>query len=157
MRECSSILKSMIVDVSVFVDYFVIVEGREDRHRIAVEFLNKLSDRGAIVYEPFVFEVELCAVLVRYIEPKCVMEILEVVLNHIAMIKEDELHSDAKAIALKTGCRVIDAYYIATAKLVDAILVTNDSIMKSNADRVGVEVYYLAKDYERLHRILWVE
>ena len=46
MRECSSILKSMVIDVSVFVDYFVDVKGREDRHRIAVEFLNKLSDRG---------------------------------------------------------------------------------------------------------------
>jgi len=31
-------LKSIVIDVSVFVDYFVIVEGREDRHRIAVEF-----------------------------------------------------------------------------------------------------------------------
>ncbi len=154
MREGNSILKSMVIDVSVFVDYFVVVEGREDRHRIAVEFLNKLSDRGAIVYEPFVFEVELCAVLVRYIEPKYVTEILEVILNHIAMIKEDELHSEAKAIALKTGCRAIDAYYIATAKLVDAILVTNDGVMKSNADRAGVEAYYLAKDYEKLHRVI---
>jgi len=147
-------LKPLVVDVSVFVDYFVVVEGKESRHRIAVEFLNKLSDKGAIVYEPFVFEVELCAVLVRYIEPKYVTEILKVILNHIAVIKEDELHSEAKAIALETGCRAIDAYYIATAKLVDAILVTNDSVMKSNADKVGVEAYHLVKDYERLHRIL---
>ncbi len=119
-----------------------------------MSFLNKLSDKGAIVYEPFIFEVELCAVLVRYIEPKYVTEILKAILNHIAVIKEGELHSEAKAIALKTGCRAIDAYYIATAKLVDAILVTNDGVMKSNADKVGVEAYYLVKDYERLHRIL---
>ena len=32
-------LKSMVVDVSVFVDYFVVVKGKEDRHRITVEFL----------------------------------------------------------------------------------------------------------------------
>jgi len=147
-------LKPTVVDVSVFVDYFVIVEGKEDRHRIAVEFLNRLSDRGAIVYGPFVFEIELCAVLVRYMEPNYVMKILEVVLNHVATIKEDELHSEAKAIALKTGCRAIDAYYIATAKLVNAVLVTNDSIMKSHADMAGVEAYYLAKDYEKLHKIL---
>jgi len=70
-------------------------------------------------------------------ESRYVTEILEVVLNHIAMIKVDELHSEAKAIALKTGCRAIDAYYIATAKLVNAILVTNDSVMKNNADRAG--------------------
>ena len=119
-----------------------------------MSFLDKLSDRGAIVYEPFVFEIELCAVLVRCIKPKYVTEILKVILNHIAMIKEDELHSEAKAIALKTGCRAIDAYYIATAKLVDAILATNDGVMKSNADRAEIEAYHLAKDYEKLYRIL---
>jgi len=144
----------MVIDVSVFVDYFIVVKGKENRHKIAVEFLNKLSDKGAIVYEPFVFEVELCAILVRYIEPKYVTGILKVILNHVAMIKEDELHSEAKATALKTGCRAIDAYYIATAKLVDAILVTNDSVMKSNADKAGVEAYHLAKDYEKLRKIL---
>ncbi|RLE48542.1 MAG: hypothetical protein DRJ31_07015 [Candidatus Methanomethylicota archaeon] len=89
-------MKPTVVDVSVFVDYFVIVEGKEDRHRIAVEFLNRLSDRGAIVYGPFVFEIELCAVLVRYMEPNYVMKILEVVLNHVATIKENGPHSGAK-------------------------------------------------------------
>ncbi len=59
-------MRPTVIDVSVFVDYFVIVEDEESRHRIAIEFLNKLPDRGAVVYEPFVFEIELCAVLVRY-------------------------------------------------------------------------------------------
>jgi len=36
-------LKPTLVDVNVFVDYFV-VEGKEDKHRIAVEFLNRLLD-----------------------------------------------------------------------------------------------------------------
>ena len=39
------ILKSMVIDVSVFVDYFVIVKGREDRHRTVVEFLSRLLDK----------------------------------------------------------------------------------------------------------------
>ena len=147
-------MRSVVVDVSVFVDYFTVVEDKRIRHKVAVEFLNKLSDRGATVYEPFVFEVELCAVLVRYIEPKYVTKILEVIVDHVAIVEEDKLHSKAKAIALKTGCRAIDAYYIATARLIDAILVTNDAIMKSNADRAEVEAYYLLEDYEELHRVL---
>jgi len=49
--------------------------------------------------------------------------------------KEDKLHSEAKTIVLKTGCRAIDAYYIATAKLINTILITNDSIMERNADK----------------------
>ena len=68
--------------------------------------------------------------------------------------KEDKLHSEAKTIVLKTGCRAIDAYYIATAKLINTILITNDSIMERNADKAWVEAYYLAKDYEKLHEIL---
>ncbi len=47
-------MRSVVVDVSVFVDYFTVVEDKRIRHRMAVEFLNKLSDRGATVYEPFV-------------------------------------------------------------------------------------------------------
>ena len=60
-------------------------------------------------------------------------------LNHVVTIKEDELHSETKSIALETGCRAIDAYYIASARFANAILVTNDSVIKSNADRAGIE------------------
>ncbi len=37
-------------------------------------------------------------------------------LDHVAVIRGNESHSEAKAIALKIGYRAIDAYYIATAK-----------------------------------------
>ena len=53
---------------------------------------------------------------------------------------------------LFTGCRAVDAYYIATTKHVDAILITNDRTMRDNASKSGVEAYYLLnnKDYKTL-------
>jgi len=49
-------------------------------------------------------------------------------------------------IALLTGCRAVDAYYIATTNHVNAALITNDRVMKYNALKVGVEAYYLLSD-----------
>ncbi len=47
---------------------------------------------------------------------------------------------------MATGCRAVDAYYIATAKLLNAVLITNDKVMKENALKVDVEAYYLLDD-----------
>ena len=46
-------------------------------------------------------------------------------------------------IALRTACRAIDAYYIATASLVSGILVSADKVMVDNAKNYGVEAYYI--------------
>ncbi len=51
-----------------------------------------------------------------------------------------------------TGCRAVDAYYIATTRHVDAILITHDRTMRDNASKSGIEAYYLLnnKDYRTL-------
>lgn len=46
-------------------------------------------------------------------------------------------------ISLKTGCRAIDSYFIATAKMTDSTLVSNDKVMVKNAKKVGINAYYL--------------
>ncbi|MCS7145044.1 MAG: PIN domain-containing protein, partial [Archaeoglobaceae archaeon] len=52
-------------------------------------------------------------------------------------------------VSLKTGCRAIDAYFIATAKLTNSILITNDQIMANNAKKYGIEAYYLLEEFDR--------
>ncbi len=42
--------------------------------------------------------------------------------------------------------RAVNAYYIATAKHVNAALITNYRVMKHNALKVGVKAYYLLND-----------
>ncbi len=141
-----------MVDTSVFADYYLLFPGDPERHRRARGVLDRLSDLGLPVYEPFLFEVELRAVLVRRIDPKNVLDILNIVLGHINVIDEKLIHDKAAEIALLTGCRAVDAYYIAVAKHVDAVLITSDKTMRDNASKSGVEAYYLLsnKDYNTL-------
>ena len=49
--------------------------------------------------------------------------------------------------AIKTGSRAADAYFIATAKLTNSILITNDKIMARNAKKAGIESYYLIEEF----------
>ena len=145
-------INAVVVDTSVFADYYLLFPGNPERHRRARSVLNKLSDLGLPVYEPFLFEVELRAVLVRRADPKDVLDILNIVLGHINVIDEKLIHDKAAEIASLTGCRAVDAYYIAAAKHVDAILITSDRTMRENASKSGVEAYYLLnnKDYKTL-------
>ena len=145
-------IHAVVIDTSVFADYFLFFPGNPERHKRARAVLDKLSDLGLPVYEPFLFEVELRAVLVRRIDPRNVLDILNTVLEYINVIDEELVHDRAAEIALLTGCRAVDAYYIATTKYVDAVLVTSDRVMRDNALKSGVEAYYLLnnKDYKTL-------
>ena len=139
-------IQAAVVDTSVFADYYFLYPRKPERHERARMVLDKLSSLGLQVYEPFLFEVELRAVLVRRIKPKQVLEIADIVLSHVNVIEEELIHGKAAEIALLTGCRAVDAYYIATTKHVNAALITNDRVMKYNALKVGVEAYYLLND-----------
>jgi len=145
-------IQTVVVDASVLADYYFLYPRKPERHERARVVLNKLSSLGLPVYEPFLFEVELRAVLVRRINPEEVLEIAGIVLRHANVIGEELIHNRAAEIALLTGCRAVDAYYTATAKHVNAILITNDKVMKYNALKAGVKAYYLLddKDYKAL-------
>jgi len=58
-------IQSAVVDTSVFADYYFLYPRKPERHKRARMVLNNLSSLGLPVYEPFLFEVELRAVLVR--------------------------------------------------------------------------------------------
>jgi len=139
-------IHAVVANTSVFADYYFLYPGNPERHKRARAALNKLSNLGFTVYEPFLLEVELRAVLARRINPKDVLDILDVILGHVNVIDEGIIHDKASEIALLTGCRAVDAYYIATTKHVDAALVTSDRTMKDNALKSNVEAYYLLND-----------
>jgi len=107
------------------------------------------------VYAPFIVEVEMRGVIVRRVPPEQAVEMVEAVLASVNIVKEHTIHDKASEIALLTGCRAIDAYYIATAKQLDAALITSDKIMRNNALKARVNAYYLPdnKDYEILLKL----
>ncbi len=148
----NTLFKSVVIDTSVFADYYLFYPKRRERHERARVVIDEISRLGLLVYEPFLFEIELKAVLARGIPPKQVLKIIAVVLNYVNVVDEKEVHGKASEIALLTGCRAVDAYYIATAKHVNAVLITNDKVMKHNALKAGAQAYYLLeeKDYKAL-------
>jgi len=145
-------IQAAVVDTSVFADYYLLYHGRPERHEKARAILDRLSSPGFYVYEPFLFEVELRAVLVRRIKPEQALEAVDAALQFVNVVGEEAIHDRAAEIALFTGCRAVDAYYIAAAKHANAILVTNDRTMKYNALKARVEAYYLlsSEDYTML-------
>jgi len=127
-----------VVDVSVFADYYVLYPQRIDRYNRSRAVLDLLSSIGAEVYKPFILDIEFRSVLVRKLKPSTVLEIVKAVLESVTIVDGSELHDVAAEIALKTGCRAVDSYYIAAAKKSSAILITSDRVMKLNAEKVGV-------------------
>lgn len=140
--------ETLVIDVSVYADYYLFYPRNPERHKRARRVLDSASRLGAIVYEPFIFDVELRAVLVRRIPPQKTLEVIEHTVRHVNIVGEEALHDIAADVALRTGCRAVDAYYIAVAKLVDGILLTNDRVMKRNASLAGIEAYYLLDDHD---------
>ena len=78
------------------------------------------------IYEPEVFKIELAGTLSRRFGRDDVLSFIDDVMSKVRLIENpNEL---AFQIALDTGCRAIDSYFVATAKLTNSILVTNDKI-----------------------------
>jgi len=65
-------------------------------------------------------------------------------------MKEELVHNKVAEIALLTGCRAVEAYYIAVAKHVNDVLIINDKIMKHNVLRARVKSYLTIKTTRHL-------
>ncbi|AAB90162.1 MULTISPECIES: type II toxin-antitoxin system VapC family toxin [Archaeoglobus] len=135
------------VDTSIFADF--IFEFDENRTSAAEKVLSEIKGR---ILNPKVFKVEMTCILSRRFHSEIVEKIISEILEDVALIENpDEI---AFEVALKTGSRAIDAYFIATAKLTNSILITNDRIMAENAKKAGIEAYYLLEEFEEVKRRL---
>ena len=115
-----------------------------DRKKIAEEFMKAIE---VTIYEPEVFKIELAGTLSRRFGRDDVLSFIDDVMSKVRLIENpNEL---AFQIALNTGCRAIDSYFVATAKLTNSILVTNDKIMVKNAKKAGIEAYYLIEEFDK--------
>lgn len=140
---------SLVIDVSVFIDrLFIYDEERSNRTR---SLFKLIDERGLSIFEPQVFGIELASQLVRR-KPRTIAEKLyNEIMDKVIIIDETE-YDLLLDIALSTACRAIDAYYIATASLISAILVSADKIMVNNTKRYRIEAYYIhdISDYNAL-------
>ncbi len=140
---------SLVVDISVFIDrLFIYDESRSNRAR---SLFKLIDEKSFSIFEPQVFGIELASQLVRR-KPRTIAEKLyNEIMDKVIVI--DEIEYDLLLdIALSTACRAIDAFYIATASIISAILVSADRVMVNNARRYGIEAYYIhdINDYNAL-------
>ena len=140
---------NIIVDISVFIDrLFIYSEERSGRAR---DLFRSIDKEELTVFEPQVFGVELASQLVRRKPRMVARRLYEEIIDRVIIV-EDIDYELLLDIAFQTGCRAIDAYYIAAASLVSGILVSADKIMVDNAKKYGVEAYYIldTNDYNKL-------
>ncbi len=136
---------SVVVDTSVFVD--TILEYDEHRTKMAEDLLEIIQNSSLEIVVPFLFKVELAGVLSRKLPRTRVNLIVKDIIEDVRLISNpDDL---AFEVAIKTGSRAADAYFIATAKLTNSILITNDRVMAKNAKKYGIEAYYLIEEFDK--------
>ena len=140
---------NLVIDVSVFIDrLFIYSEERSNRTRNVFRIVDK---KGYNIFEPQVFGIELASQLIRR-KPRDITErVYDEVMERIIVVEEID-YDLLLDIAFQTGCRAIDTYYIATASIVDGILISTDRVMATNAKRYGVNAYYIhdAREYSEL-------
>jgi len=134
----------LTIDSSIYIDS--IVPKSEERHIRAKEIIKLASETGIDVFEPRIFIVELVGVLSRFKPKDEVKDVLNIT-KFVNILSEDEIFETAVNIAFDTHCRAVDAYFIATAKLTNSVLITNDRIMADNAKKCGVDAYYLIEEF----------
>jgi len=140
---------SLVIDASVLVDIFAPRE--EARRKLAVELL-RLA-RGKPKYAPNMLLVELAGVISRY-DADLARLAIDYARRITVLLDEAEVLASCLDIALKTGCRAADAYYIATAKLTNSTLISNDRTQVGNAKKAGIKAYYLVEEHNTVFKEL---
>ena len=136
----------IVLDTSIFID--AIIPFNMERHSIASKLLSIVSEQGLNIYEPQILTIELSGVLVRYKPRDIVEKHINEILRYINIIDYDELHGTAYEIALTTGCRAIDSFFIACAKKTESILVSNDKTQVRNTKKANIKAYHLIEDHK---------
>jgi len=140
---------SLVIDASVLVDIFAPKE--EARRKLAVELL-RLA-RGKPKYAPNMMLVELAGVISRY-DVDLARLAIDYARRNMVLLDEVEILASCLDIALETGCRAADAYYIATAKLTNSMLISNDRTQVENARKAGIRAYFLMEEHSMVFPLI---
>lgn len=142
----------IVVDTSVFID--LLFEYSSERTRSAEELFTISEENGLSIVEPDLFKVELTGQIVRRVKKELAAKVCEETFQELFFINMSRIFEEALSIALETGSRAADSFYIATAKVEDAILISNDRYQIESARKSGIEVYNLLQDQATIKKRL---
>lgn len=134
----------IVIDTSVLVDY--IFEEDVTRNNIAKETLKLV--KGLRVFAPRILLIEFMAVARRLGMTISKLDVVRLTADFV-LLSEDKIFDEVFKIAECVHPRAVDAYFIATAKLTNSILITNDRVMARNAKKYGIEAYYLIEEFDK--------
>jgi predicted nucleic acid-binding protein len=133
----------IVVDTSVFLDELFQFEK--------ARLLFRLIQNGEIpIVEPELFKIELIGQLVRRMKQTEATVLFDSVITRLKFVRLNELEDLAFSVALATGSRAIDSFFIAASNLKTAFLISNDKLQVRSAHKFGVEVYYLLDEFEKV-------
>lgn len=144
----------VVIDASIAIDLFV---GR-DRARIdsAEKIFRCFKTRNGYVklFAPRLFLAEVSGVLVRFLPPHVVKGVVRRLEREIILVGDEAYFRESVEVALGTGSRGADSYYIGLARILGAVLATSDRVQALNARRAGVRAYYVIEEVNDVLRHL---
>ena len=136
----------IVVDASVFID--LIFDYSSERTAIAEDLFRLIGENKIPIFQPDTFKIEIVGQLARRLKKEEASDLVEEIFGSMNFIESSDLFDTAFSIAFKTGSRAIDSFYIAAAKIEEAILVSNDKRQVESSRKFGVDVFYLLDEFE---------
>jgi predicted nucleic acid-binding protein len=119
---------------------YSIYERELSTHRKCRAIMSLLKKESYLVYFPRAGLVEVASALRRNdVYRDTIREILDAIEKTFIIINEDALFDKALEVALAEAPSGFDAYFIAPALKVEALLLTDDEPMAIHAENLGVE------------------
>ena len=100
------------------------------------------------MFAPRILLIEFVAVARRLGMAISKLDVVRLTADFV-LLSEDTIFDEAFKIAERVHPRAADAYFIATAKITNSILITNDKVMAKNAKKANIEAYYLIEEFDK--------
>ncbi|NJE03784.1 type II toxin-antitoxin system VapC family toxin [Thermococcus sp. MV11] len=144
----------VVIDTSVVFHLFS--SFYPERIKVAEKVI-ELAQEGVLeLYSPRLGEVEFVAVLSRYFDRERVERALDYYSEIVVWVPEELLIEDLREVAFQTHHKASDIYFIATARYLGAVLVTNDKKMAELAKSLGLRAFYLVDEHDEFFKFLGV-
>ncbi len=101
----------IVIDTSIFVD--LIFEYDSKRTEMADSLFESVQQKEFIIFEPEIFKIELIGQLARRTKKEEALKIAEEFFEEVNFV--GELFETAFSIALETGSRAVNSFYVAVA------------------------------------------
>ncbi len=134
--DTSVIVKSIFKPLKSLSDELYKREmGTHEKCRLIIK---RIEEKGTEIYIPKVCVVETAAVVKRLADQKSAKKISKGVFESYDVVEEALLFDSAWEVATNTGCSGFDSYFIALARIRNAVLLTDDGGQHFHAEEIGV-------------------